>query len=472
MRSIRRGSDEGATLLLALIFMAVFALMLGALLPAIAGGLINSTVVRAFDARAYVADSGIDYGIQQLRWDSSFCGSVAASPQSVTMPSTDARVGTATVTCNAVSGSSDILGGYAVVTTSNSLPSVTTQNGGNKFIDGPVWTTGLPTDSNARLEVKGNVQQATTACSAIQSGVTIDPPFSCTNVPNTPPNVGITVPSAATIATNLQSAGTPVGGVVPAALDLGSCRVFKPGIYTAPMDFGNNDNYLASGVYYLKNVALNINQSVIAGAITPGDPGYLNTDGAGNQPDTACSSDAAVNDGGNGQGVVFVLDGTSTISVSGGLLEAFGRANSQGWEGLDGLTVVTESTWTGSSAALSIGSGSGKELIIHGSVYTPNAAVLLGATSAPAADVLGGVYALSLTLDHANNVSNGTLISTHTGQSFRRVLLTSTVLGANGGRRVEATAIVDVENDPPTNNSAGNTVVVESRRNGGFSATS
>src|SRR4051812_6918041 len=107
MRRIRLRSDEGATLLLALIFMAVFAIILSALIPAVASGLTNSTVVRDFDARVYVADSGLDYAIQQLRWDSSLCpDSTDQTPTTFAAPSIDSRVtSTVTASCRTYQGS-------------------------------------------------------------------------------------------------------------------------------------------------------------------------------------------------------------------------------------------------------------------------------------------------------------------------------------------------------------------------------
>lgn len=478
MKSRRPRGDEGATLLLALIFLGVFSLILGALLPAITGGLTNSVVVRNFDAASYVADSSIDYAIQQLRWDTTLCPDVASGQQTISAPQVDPRVNAnVQITCKTTEGSVNNLGGYAIVATSSSAvtPGISASNGGSKFIGGPIWTKLLDPNPN-QLDVGGNVQQSTSSqpCAAhpgsstLASGsydgnnaLTVDAPFtiSCFSSGSAPVPT-VTAPDLSGTPSPLPDVSNS-GGFATPALDLGDCKVYAPGVYTAPPVNAKNV-YLASGVYWFNNVNWIIdgtpNPNVIGGEPSAGET-YLNGQGA-----TGCATDAAVEND-NGRGVTIVLSGTSSITLNKGVLELFTRSGGASWEGTQGVTVETASGYTGVGNAVSIATGSSDTLALHGLVYAPTAGVSLGATASSGANVTGGVVASQVTLNHAANVANGTIVSVHSGIGFRRMLLTATVPGANGGRDVVATAVVDISNDTTP------TVTVESRRNGGLSAT-
>src|SRR5207247_1808650 len=101
----------------------------------------------------------------------------------------------------------------------------------------------------------------------------------------------------------------------------GGCTVFQPGMYT---DIANNfklgkDNYFVSGVYYFRNVAIDVKQTQIVG-------GKQDT-GVGEQSalrNTPCASDPV---GNTTHGVKWVLGGTSWINVENpsGDIELFNR---------------------------------------------------------------------------------------------------------------------------------------------------
>lgn len=465
--------EEGAVLLLALIFMAIFGLTLGALLPQISTGLSNSAVVRDFDARTYVADSSLDFALQQLRWDTTLCPDVGSGTQTVPVPTVDARVSSSpvTVTCQTEAGSVNGTGGYAVVTTgSDTANSLQASAGGQKQIDGPVWTNGIDPGHVSKLEVSANMQvsAASEPCHSqgpgpLPSGsyggpnaLTLDAPYtiSCFPAGTQAPTPTVTPPDKSQLAAVSNS-----GGSALPSLNLGSCKVYSPGVYSAPPADANGV-YLQSGVYWFDNVNWTINgSSVVGGEPGPGDAASLGPSGQ------ACSSD--VDPALTGRGVTIVLAGASSITLNSGSLELFGRSGGASWEGTQGISIETASGWSGSGPALNITSGSTVQAVVHGVIFAPNAPILLGATAAPVASAAGGVVAQSLTVSRASCSScDGSMVSVHNGSGYRRMLVTATVKGQGGNRDVVATAVVDLSND------SSQSLTVESRRNGGFSGTS
>jgi hypothetical protein len=72
-RSRRASGEQGVSLILALAFMALFGVIVSAVLVSTQGGLKTTPVVKTKDADLYAADGGIDYGIQSIRNSDELC---------------------------------------------------------------------------------------------------------------------------------------------------------------------------------------------------------------------------------------------------------------------------------------------------------------------------------------------------------------------------------------------------------------
>lgn len=460
--------DDGVVLMFVVIFVLIFGMIAAALLEGITVGTRNTNTVRNFDLRSYQTDSGIDYGIQSLRSNTTLCPD-SDHPSDITVPSglsAAASSNPLTIHCQTLTGSANGGQGWAIVATN----AVGSKNGGDKRIDGPIWTTDFNLQGGGTFTVNGDVTDKSSDCSDASS-ITFVAPHSLTcSATATAPTIDEKTVDLAGLSLATKTA---VANVFQPVKKVGNCSIFTPGSYTgsvanATFNF-SADNYFASGVYYLKNVSLDVSGNVIGGE-PPGGETYANT--VSPQTTTACSNDTVAGEPNhsNGYGVLFVLDGASEINVSGtALLETFSRrGGNESTEGRQGLSVRTQSTWSRptDNTALSIGTGSNPELEVHGTIYAPGAVVDIGATASPKAAVFGGVICGTIYVSHASNVSNGTQISVLNGIGYRHILLTATSSGGGGGERdIVAAAVVDVLND------VDRTYVVESRRNGGFSAT-
>jgi hypothetical protein len=72
-RPRRANGEQGVSLILALAFMALFGVIVSAVLVSTQGGLKTTPVVKTKDADLYAADGGIDYGIQSIRDSDELC---------------------------------------------------------------------------------------------------------------------------------------------------------------------------------------------------------------------------------------------------------------------------------------------------------------------------------------------------------------------------------------------------------------
>lgn len=171
-----------------------------------------------------------------------------------------------------------------------------------------------------------------------------------------------------------------------------------------------------------------------------------------------CSNDVKAGAAGSGTGVEIILGGNSYLDVDQGDMELYsfqptsGAAPTAGTPGVSLRTVPSGSTgWTTSSIgntayALQSNTGNNPHIAIHGFVYLPNASAFLWATNTSQAEILGGVAAWDVSLQ-ASASGSGLVIETQTSPTIRTTSLTATV--QYGGKSIQATAAVEVENNSP-----------------------
>ena len=312
----RAYDDEGAVLVLTLAFLMLFGLFVAALLGLVGSNLSTTQVIRTRDAKNLDADAGIDYGIMRLQQDATVCPDPSAGEQTITPTVKVNSTAAITVKCTGLSGSSTGVSGYAAVLRRSSSSPLDTTNGGDKLIEGGLWAgSGLVLGKPLNV-TDGDVDVASSGSCPAQPGnlsVSPRPPYGYQCVAVTPPDPPHDLPARPAAA--------------PAPINIGgSCRVFRPGVYTSAPVLANK-NYFASGVYVFKGIGnWDTNKKDIYGGAQrpagPGDPGE-GVEVVGGAP---CATDADAGASANGTGVVWVFEGNSTIDVGNqGLLELFAR---------------------------------------------------------------------------------------------------------------------------------------------------
>ena len=96
MRRVDLQDDEGATLVLVLVFLAVFGVLISLVLGQTDTSLKRTLVTRENEIKVYAADAGIEAGLVNLRNDDTACAT------SGTLLSTTVSGKAVTVTCPAV----------------------------------------------------------------------------------------------------------------------------------------------------------------------------------------------------------------------------------------------------------------------------------------------------------------------------------------------------------------------------------
>ena len=465
MRQVRRDED-GASLIFALLFLTVVALVAAGLATLGEANLKTSTVVESKRDQQFAADGGIDYALKRLTNDDtgtatpSLCPAVG-TPWTTSVPLNDFDV---TVTCEALEGGSNagafshslIVTGF---TQQGSTPPaaslITLTDAGNKNRDisvgGPAFNAGgfLLSAGNAfKLTFENTLDEhdpycttARAAAAGLGNPVVIDPDtnWRCISpgpVPDPDPQVTSVPPLRR----------DPV-------LESPQCEIFFPGLYTSKPTFSKKSSYLASGVYYLDNVGEVSLQEEIFGGASGGEPTQMKNK-------SPCASDDEADEYAghrvSGTGVLFVLKGDSTLKVPSDnrhMVELFTRrptAATAASEPPAGYTVIAPKpesphAWTMKSA---ITMDSNKPtLVVHGAVYLPHSEMkawgLPNRLDVDGFQFGGGLVVSSLFLA-VNSDSDGFKFAGIPGNPERRVLVTATALRP-GGSSVVSKAVVNLD---------------------------
>jgi Tfp pilus assembly protein PilX len=441
MRNWKRPqSEDGASLVVVLMFISVFGLILSGLLTEAGASVRYTNTVSDHEKMVYASDAGISLGIQQLRQNNELCATPVGGGPAV--PDTVVNGRTVSTTCTATSGSTLGGSGFAVITTSTGASSLDLSSGQAKKIKGPVYVSGGVSWGPGLNQNNGNFYQLKPAgaCpSAPTSGqLSITAPYAyyCTTLARPdPPHNPPTMPAAA-----------------PAYVDSGSCRIFYPGKYTSPPALGSATNYFVSGVYYFEFTGqLQVKQTTVYG----GKPDTSETRKFTSPP--ACAADPG---GTTGTGVEWIFGSGSWLNIdTQGQVELFKRTGETGTttNKISLVGVPNESAWTtlgyvantvaNTSPIVDIKDGNPQDMAIHGLLYAPNQSVNLTATNTVISQTLGGIVAYSLSMKSSASAS-GMDISIEAGAPDpRQVLLTATAHGVGGERDSVSTAVVKVAND-------------------------
>jgi hypothetical protein len=495
MRSPDIRKQDGASLILVLVFISIFGLIIAGLLTEAGVSVRYTNTVSSHEEKVYAADAGVSFGIQQLRQNNELCPG-AGQPSSATIPDINVNGRTVSVICSVTSGLTVGGLGFAAITTATGDNSLILSNAQPKTFSGSVYVSGGFTPGPGLKITKGNFWHHAgpycTVGAAEPAGLTVvdKPPYNyyCTatvatpDPPHRPPSVIPTLTD-------------------PAPGALGTCKIFYPGRYTVPPalntsppspGFQNGDNYFTSGVYYFDftdpSAVLEVNGANVWG----GQPTtYEKTQRTLKRVDgsiPACAQDNQVEVDASGTGVLFVFGTKSSMKVTSGNAEIFGRANSDPADtGQKNMSFVSvPSDWTGwhtntlpsgvdnngllQRPVFDIKDGDRQSITMHGMVYAPKQDFGLTATHSVFAQTLNGIVASRIYLQSSGSAGNVAITTAMNFPDPRHVLITAcspAVLpgepcaGASGERAVQSSAVVALGND------ALKTVTVESWRTRG-----
>lgn len=498
--SKRPAEDEGAILILVLLFILVIGLTAAAVVTQATASLSNTVVVRNKTAKVYTADSGVEAAIQRLRQDPTVCPMVGGGPQVIAGLDASAVPGPGlpepttpalTVTCETLSGTSTGALGFGIVTTDTSSSASFNISGSTApRIDGPVYAgRWAPSIAPGLSVTSGNALEAPGRCADDAdkpSGLSVTVPFvyRCAN------QVGYASPLALAQAVphGLPDwAALPTRALAPMAPPTAGCSIFLPGRYVSPSLATlslTRDNFFASGSYYFENLVIDVDASdsanVISGgriSVVGGSPGPEDTvqNRTSGNPTQACSTDAIAGVAASQTGVTWILGSGSRIVVGSGdsQLELFSRTGST--SGTDGLSIVgvpaaaesiagaqwkrstvsytSNSCLTGNSISgclLYQNGGTQPQLSLQGLVWAPGGHIKLNnTTNSQGSRFTGGIVVGRLDLQNTNSAS-GFAISVRNKPSRRVVRIVAQAGGGVAGRVVEASAVVQIGNDSAT----------------------
>ena len=475
MGARRTQGQGGAALIIVLIFISVFGLILSALMTESTVNVKYTTIVGDHEAKVYAADAGVSFGIQQLRQNNTLCPREGATGPPISTLTIDGPHGdprTVEVECSVNSGSTGGLDGYAIITRSPDPDSLVLSNAHEKKIDGYVYVTGGVDWGPGLIVTAGDFihqKQGSSCLNPPGPKLTLDSPpydYYCKSVAEFPRPNPLYIAPAVPVVTN------------PGYTDVGTCRVFRPGMYTSPPTLRTGDNYFISGVYYFNlddadpdNNVINVKQSTIYG----GQPSLAEEA----EQRFSLPADCADQDPpGSNTGVEFIFGAKAQMAIdTQGQAELFGRTGEPspassnvsfvavpladpGWPTGPGNWVP--SSLASGTPVLDIKDGDQQDIAIHGVIYVPTAGVELTATNDVLAQAMSGLLVWTLEMKSSAS-AQGLSVSVAAGHpNPRHIKITATALGTGTGERpVQSSAVVEVSNDD------SKTVTVESWRTRG-----
>lgn len=394
--------DDGALLVLALIFILLIALAITGVLAETTTTFGKASVVRQYVTKRYAADAGLRYALQQLRANPTLCqapgtpnnafnpldppasflsSSGNTAPQNQPFPKVSVK-------CTIDSGQ-PLFGanGYALITHSTDPATGMTASLSNAQvpISGPVFLGSDPAldhpAQNLSLSItKGDVftfMTDSTTCPPEPTKMTIQTGYGWKCIPfgDPVPDAPVpTLPPSSTYVANL-----PARGPDPIATPAPNCSVFAPGKYENGIHlnpgvnppgnggFQPGQNYFGSGVYYFKNTTIDLTKGTIFGGMPRTDttkyPGPIipaeSSDLGAHNDGSACANDNLQGLSGlvSGTGVKFILAGTSQLLVDNpqAFMELYARwapdqatADTEGTQGVSVMSVDSPapSGWT------------------------------------------------------------------------------------------------------------------------------
>jgi Tfp pilus assembly protein PilX len=498
MPSPRSKQDDGASLVIVLIFITVFGLIVAGLLTEAGASVAYTRAVTDHEKKVYAADAGVALGIQQLQQHSTLCPVTGPGETIQTLQvngALDNRVNglDTKVTCETTSGSTTGGSGYAIYTLSDEVDSLQLQAGDTKEVFGPVHVTGRVAGLNKGLDVKNGdfSQLEANGCNAkADPGVTVGDGYdkNCLTTQPEPP---------------VYAAPGSVPPAAPTPQTLGACKIFYPGTYnydvssTLAADAARafdltKTNYFATGVYYFRSSFKFTGTGTALTYFFGGQPASYETPNLSQWNSTDCARDAKATQAAalatpafsyspSGTGVEFVFGNGAQLTVDNkSRAELFERTADGTQEKASPTVAFVPSTWTTTPVTtwetnpahtdgLAFAPGADKALVLHGVAYAPEHNIRLKLTNVVDAVAFGGIVAWKAELDSSEGGGgSGLVVNGRNGTPKpRRIIVKATAPlsdATSAGKPVVSTAVIIVENDEDPAIGKPKTVTVESWR--------
>lgn len=339
-----------------------------------------------------------------------------------------------------IGGSVPPADGWAlVITGGGSAPSTTFEFtlGGKPNIGGPVYVHDVNRTSFAQETtiVEGDLWYQDAGCAGSGSGTT----FRRSNIPIA--NLTFDPTTRGAYCTNSSWSG--LFGSAPPVADLGSlplnppyenvgsCRVFEPGVYTtlSASDLASN-NYFRSGNYLFRDLG----QLTIQGkAVTMGH--IVNFEGFPATDNSRCDN-YRLND--EASGATLYLDGTTSIRMASN--SSFEVSRRQQGQFQVGVHVLGGSPAGSEGSIMSAAPGARKELAIQGLTWAPSSRLVFETVPAQKAAVLRGGAVLGSFKGGISAAAIGFVIEIPTEQASTTLMLESSATDGRTTTRIRVIA--------------------------------
>jgi hypothetical protein len=448
MKDQKRGpEEEGAILLMTLIFLSVIGLIASALASGGFAVTRQSFSTQKVQARETGTNAGLEWAVNTLRnGKDGFC-EAGLTEKTMTLSGREVRV-----TCKGVSSSTAGVNSFAIYinpatpANSNYLGTSSFTNGA-KSIVGPIYNAGKGGsasdgwDLKALLNVDGNVLVPISA-SCPAGGTALKPTklvplygtVSCANVPI----AAVTpqpIPAPCSPLTSCEN---------PPVTTVAGCSVFEPGFYSTMPVFSKDNNYFKSGVYYFDfNGIMTLGSSLIGGG--PGPATATSVADVRFSSIPLCAVPLETN------GVVFVFGDKAGLKVTNlGRIELFTyKVGSKKFPNIATAQlpgVTAGAPWTGSKATniglnkdlISVGTAQ-PEFIMHSGAFVPQSGISLKGSNDAIEVFRGTVVAGRLDLQASGSIDNANFgVIVPAGGEKKYVLMANSCPGERAGLTANA----------------------------------
>lgn len=468
-KRVNVSDEEGAILLMTLIFLSVVGLIASALASGSFAVTRQSFSTRKVQARETGTNAGLEWAVNTLRnGKDGFCEK-GFTEKILLLSGRQVRV-----TCKGVPSSTAGVNSFAIyinpATPSNSnFLGTSSATNAAKGIVGPVYNAGTGGPANdgwdlkADLYIDGNVLEPVSAsCPLGGPGlvpVKLHPLYNtitCASGPFIPPCTAPCVPLSAVTPQPIPAPCSPLTACEnPPVTTVGTCSVFSPGYYSTMPVFSKDNNFFKSGVYYFDfNGIMTLGSSLLGG-----DPAPATATSAG---DVQLSSvprcgGAPVQPTG---GVVFVFGDKAGLRVTNlGRIELFtykvGLKKSPNIVTAQLPGVTNGIPWAGSNATniglnkdlISVGTAQ-PEFIMHSGAFVPQSGISLKGSNDAIEVFRGTVVAGRLELQASGSINNANFgVIVPAGGEKKYVLMANSCPGERSGLTANACSLADLS--PP-----------------------
>ena len=455
----RAREEDGAVLVLVLVFLGAFGLLAAALLAQGDVNFRSTSALKVHESKVYAADAGIEHGVNTLKAETQWCPDPTYG--TMNLPSTTVNGITVDVTCQTQSGNGAGSYGYAIITHDPGASSISASAGADKQITGAIYNSGGWNLQQPVFVQNGTVFQssaATGGCGTQDTNLTISP---------SPPYKWVCTNGAAPIPDHALPSSIPTIASIPTVNNSsGGCTTLHPGTYnaatfaiqqwiakgfTSGTSLFNGPTYMESGVYYFDNVgtiSMNGNSTVVfGGAPAAGDTKQLSA--------TSCGSDPG---GTTDTGVLIILGGNSTISVDqGAQVELFTHTATSGGatNGISLYQVPSGTTggWSATSLAkaanfLDVSGNASTIGAVHGAIYGPEGSISVFSSNAASAALSGGSDVWDFSMKSSQSNAGRLIISSIANTpGQRQIVVTATARGGvSGDKDIVSRAVITIDN--------------------------